>query len=359
MDTQTNKFTNFLDNFRASNPSLVETIESGYHLIFEGKSDVIDMTEFKNIFDDILTAISQMNSNEEIVNGVDLSLSKHGIITDNTNHESGRPLIHFNPSTKKNRNGYSEEQNYLMVDISRNAQLYEELLKSRDYKSIAKLLTPYLSTFIHEMNHYKDAQYEGDRKKQLKNHNIDKNVMVNTILKRIGAFFKGLDEEGNVIDQEKDYHESVDYYNENTERNSRILQHMWESIERLSKGNTSMTFKEFIQPIKREFGYYTESSQKRIIKRFFYVWEAIRNAYSDLKVFNEKSLDNIKNKLLNLNESIGKTFPVSNLTESASEWAVMDIMDPKSIDNNLKNDVDRTIYGRYLAISDTESTRFF
>lgn len=269
---------------------LTETVIAAYRVIYEGQSDVDSLKYYSDIFNRIVQAISNKHNSVTISNG---NIKIRGDLF-NT------PNIIFSSSVSS---GFDELSKTINVNVS-------DLHQDQPLSEMIELIKHSKSDCIHELIHFRDSQYKGNRRAFLKTHGVEGMSRLNELSARV-KYLTDLEKDNWMVD--------TAYFNNQTERNAYIIQYIWKCIvNMLSKPNVNITFTEFISPLMNShfYTYLLPSARKRVIKRIYYVWDSIVNAMPDLVLLDSNHMDS----LLSL---LGKRTDtnISPMVESQSEIA--------------------------------------
>ena len=276
-------FSNFINSLRTvDNTVVLESILEGYSCIYgnmmEGKSDIDNLSVYKNKFNQMMQLISRDANHDNIQLDID-GLTFGGDALDIpyiwfaiTPMSVNGTIDHENAIT-----GFNELAGTIRIDITDNRDAFRNAVKINDLNTIVGICKDYKDAVIHELVHFKDSQYKGNRQRVLHSHKSQK-TQCNGVLTALNKL--------NISD--------IDYYGKQTERNAYITQYIWKCIESLIKTKRySITFDEFIKPLK-ESEFYTHAlhdAKKRILKRLYYFWVELQKALPDMVLFTDVDID--------------------------------------------------------------------
>lgn len=313
------RFDSFIMDICKSNKVLSEAILSGYYILFEGIGDMKYLVTAQSIFDKILNAISNITKNDDVYGDFIIHLSAENIVIVNTS----LPKIVISSTVG---NTHDPINNIITINMSDVYDQYKELLKVNKYTDIAKLLKSLGNVFSHEYRHFIDKNTEGNYRKFDKTYLKERSDRYKEIIARIKSFVN--DEE------ELEFYKNMDYANNQTEKNARISQYMWNAVNKVITDKSTGSFDVFVNEVKQStfYAYLVPESKKRVMKRLYYIWDALKRAIPDMKKLGIDSIDDLHDIMQNntINENISmlmdkKAEYVYSLIENANYTSDIDI----------------------------------
>lgn len=282
-------FISFVESLQCEQ-HLVHAIISAYRVIYEGRGDVDSLKYYSDVFNRIIQSIQQEQ--------MPVVISDHDIrvLGDSFNV----PNIIFGSKVESGFDAYS-----------RTITINVPGLNGQSIPEMVELIKSTKSDCIHELIHFNDTQYKGNRRAFLKSHGIEGMARLRELSARV-KYLTDLEKDDWMVD--------TAYFNNQTERNAYVIQYIWKCIERLlSVPDLDLSFNDFVKPLMHSdfYAYSLPSARKRIIKRLYYVWDAISRAMPDLIILD---ISDIESFLATLGKDGGSE--ISSLTESQGEIAV-------------------------------------
>ena len=214
--------------------------------------------------------------------------------------------------------GYNADVNILRIDMTRHADSFSELIRSNNLSGLADFLMKFKSVFVHELSHHLDHMNPGDQRAFLKNYKHERTSRLSNIWLQL---------------TEPLAPDEVDYFNNKTEINAYLIQHIWSVIDTMISTRHPMSFNQFCESIKssRFYQHLMPEGRKRVLKRMYYVWDAIYRQMPTIKELDEHSYEQLRELFRTTNPTKRIRTNTDPVMESRSQIAA-DIIDGLVVD---------------------------